>query len=243
MLQLGGKKKGPDRILQWKERFRQNAARAGHPLLQAYYRAGVVDGETSLGDAPLAAMDFETTGLSPDKDAIVSIGLIPLTLKRINSSMSCYWVVNPGIPLKSGSVVIHGITHSEIRKSPDLTDILPELLKVMSGSVMVVHCRQIERGFLNAALKERWREGIEFPVIDTMDIEASFQRRGFKDWWAKIWGRKRRSVRLAASRDRYHLPVYSPHHALTDALATAELFQAQAAWHYTPQTLVRELWD
>ncbi|HAS3970887.1 TPA: 3'-5' exonuclease, partial [Vibrio cholerae] len=39
-----------------------------------------------------------------------------------------------------------------------------------------------------------------------------------------------------------HLPPYSPHHALTDAIATAELFQAQCAYHLPPHTAIQSLW-
>ncbi len=39
-----------------------------------------------------------------------------------------------------------------------------------SSTVVVVRYREIERRFLDAAVRERWGEGIIFPVIDTMDI-------------------------------------------------------------------------
>jgi DNA polymerase-3 subunit epsilon len=51
------------------------------------------------------------------------------------------------------------------------------------------------------------------------------------------------SIRLADSRLRYNLPSYSAHHALIDALATAELLQAQVATHYATDTPVGELWS
>jgi DNA polymerase-3 subunit epsilon len=39
------------------------------------------------------------------------------------------------------------------------------------------------------------------------------------------------------------LPLYQAHHALTDALATAELLQAQIATHYPADVTVGELWS
>ncbi|NLW04889.1 MAG: 3'-5' exonuclease, partial [Pseudomonadaceae bacterium] len=47
---------------------------------------------------------------------------------------------------------------------------------------------------------------------------------------------------LAACRERYGLPNYHPHDALTDALATAELLQAQIAHHYSPDTPLKKVW-
>jgi len=50
------------------------------------------------------------------------------------------------------------------------------------------------------------------------------------------------SIRLADSRRRYGLPRYRPHHAMTDALSSAELLQAQVAHHFAPDTPIRDLW-
>ena len=44
------------------------------------------------------------------------------------------------------------------------------------------------------------------------------------------------------TRRRYGLPFYHPHHALTDALACAELLQAQLITHYGAKTPVGKLW-
>jgi DNA polymerase III subunit epsilon len=230
----------------WKDLYEKRLAQARYPLIRDFYKAGVVEAGTALAEVPMVALDFETTGFDPDKDAIVSIGLVPFTLRRIFGSRARYWVVNPAKELKKESVVFHRLTHSDVLKSPDIAEVLPELIRALSQTVVVVHYRRIERRFLDAAVRQRWDEGIIFPVIDTMDIEARLHRPDAKGWWTylknRLWGRDKQSLRLAASRTRYNLPVYSPHHALTDALATAELFQAQAAWRFTPQTPVSDLW-
>jgi DNA polymerase-3 subunit epsilon len=49
------------------------------------------------------------------------------------------------------------------------------------------------------------------------------------------------SLRLTHARERYNLPCYRPHHALTDALAAAELFLAQVQDQFTPDTPVSDL--
>jgi DNA polymerase-3 subunit epsilon len=151
-------------------------------------------------------------------------------------------VVKPRARLSTESVVVHGITHSEIAAAPDLSQILDQLLEQLRGRVGVVHHRGIERSFLNAALQARIGEGIEFPVIDTMELEARLHRRKPLSLWDRLRGRRPLSIRLAQSRERYHLPHYRPHHALTDALACAELLQAQVADRFSVDTPVGELW-
>lgn len=225
----------------WPTRFRELAAKARDPRLKQFYEAGTPALDTPISEVPLLAMDFETTGLDTRRDGIVSIGIVPMTLERIRCSESCHWVLKPRARLNSESVVIHGITHSEVEHAPDILVILHDLLERMAGHVMVVHYRGIERSFLNATLKDRLGEGIEFPVIDTMELEARLHRRP-RPWWQRLFGKPRESIRLADSRKRYNLPFYRPHHALTDALASAELLQAQITTHYSEDTPVSQLW-
>ena len=229
-------------VIDWPDYFQQQAQQAQHPLLQRFYGCGVVAPETPLNQVPFVAMDFETTGLNPQKNGIVSIGLVPFTLDRIRCAQSRHWILDPGKPLSAESVVIHGITHSDLDDAPDLSRILPQLLRALAGSVVVVHHRGIEQPFLNAALKARIGEGIHFPVVDTMELEARLHRSRPLSLWQRIRGKKPESIRLADSRSRYHLPYYAPHHALTDALASAELLQAQIADRFSPQTAIADLW-
>jgi DNA polymerase-3 subunit epsilon len=81
--------------LDWAGRFQSLAAQTTDPRLRAYYAAGMVSGQTPLGEVPLMAMDVETTGLNPARDGIVSIGILPMTLNRIEASRAKHWIVQP----------------------------------------------------------------------------------------------------------------------------------------------------
>ncbi|MCH4564967.1 MULTISPECIES: 3'-5' exonuclease [Halomonas] len=227
----------------WPAYLADRAARRRHPLLVDYFTAGCPAAETPIAEVPMVAMDMETTGLDARRHAIVSIGLVPFSLSRIRLAERRYWVVRPSRPLSRESVTYHHITHSEVAAAPDLEAVLPDLLEALAGRLAVVHYRHIERPFLNEAVRARLGEGIRFPMIDTMSLEARIHRQSL---WARFrrWlGRPPVSIRLQNSRARYGLPAYQGHHALTDALATAELLQAQIAAHYTPETPVGQLWS
>ena len=233
----------PLSAINWTERFAKLAKTAKDPRLKAFYQAGCVAADTPISQAPLVALDFETTGLNPHKNSIVSIGLLPLSSKRLRCAEAHHWVLKPLSGLNKESIVIHGITHSDLDQAPDLNALLEEFLFKLQGKLIVVHYSGIERPFLNAALQARLGEGIEFPVIDTFELEARMHRQKPLSWWDRFLGRKPVSIRLADSRQRYHLPRYKPHNALTDALATGELLQAQLAYHYAETTPVSELWS
>jgi len=234
--------RGPD----WATIFGRLEAETTQPLLKRFYARGTVAGDTPVSEVPFVALDLETTGTSAERHGIVSIGLVPFTLARIHCSDSRYWVLRPRRPLAEESIAIHRITHEDLRRAPDLGEIVPVLLDAMAGRIAVVHYRGLERPFLRRAVRERLGEGIEFPVVDTMELEARVYRRwkngSMVRFFAGLIGRHPESIRLAQSRARYNLPLYGAHHALTDALASAELLQAQIAWRFKPETLLREIW-
>ncbi|WP_105901989.1 3'-5' exonuclease [Vibrio gangliei] len=226
----------------WNEFFEHQSQAAKDPRLQQFYQVGVIAEDTPLSKVEFVALDFETTGLDIEKDGIISIGLIPFTLQRIYCKQSKHWLVKPRKKLNEDSVIIHGITHSDLSDAPDLKRILDEVLEALAGKIVVVHYQYIERQFFSRALMERIGEGILFPMVDTLAIESVVQQQLVSGWWNKLRGKKPASVRLGTSRTRYNLPSYQPHHALVDAIATAELLQAQILHHYSPETPIKDLW-
>lgn len=228
--------------IDWPNKFKRRAENSEHEFLREYYASGVPSADTPLEEVEFVALDFETTGLNPQNHGIVSIGLVPFTLNRIYLKKSKYWLVKPRKKMSQKSVTIHGITHSDLLDAPDLKDIIQPLLHELSGKIAVVHYRAIERNFLNQSLLLRFKEGIEFPVIDTLQIESQVTRKAYSQFMRWLKGQESESVRLTQTRKRYNLPLYPAHHALSDAIATAELFQAQIAHHYSPQDRIDRFW-
>lgn len=228
--------------INWPYKYELKREKVEHPFLKSFYQNPIAEANTPLNEVEFIAMDFETTGLDSEKDEIITIGIVPFTLNRIYLNRAKHWTVRPRQKLDENSVVIHGITHSDIMDAPDLSEIIEEVLNDLSGKIMVVHYRTIEREFLDQALKRRLGEGIEFPVIDTMEIESLIQSKLTSGFWNRLKRKKPESVRLGQSRMRYGLPAYTPHHALTDAIATAELLQAQIAHHFDSKTSVSTFW-
>lgn len=226
----------------WPQRMAELAEQASDPRLKRFLEAGCVAPDTPMSEVPMVAVDFETTGLDPDQHSIVSIGLVPFSHNRIQLQHSRHWLVRPQLPLHTTSVTIHGLTHSDLEHAPDLSEILDELLPALAGRVMVVHFRAIERPFLDVALRWRLKESIDFPLIDTMAIESHLHPRRKPGRWQQLLGKQPISIRLPDSRGRYNLPHYRPHNALVDAIATAELLQAQLQHHFSPQTPAKDLW-
>ncbi|RDL44819.1 3'-5' exonuclease [Marinomonas piezotolerans] len=227
--------KTTDQIDDWQITFEKLAEEVNTPILRSFYQAGVAGLRIPLRDAPMVALDIETTGLDPNGDDIISIGLVEFSLDRIPLNAAQYWLAKPHGPLTAESVTIHEITHDEIKDAPRLSSFLDEVLTAIAGKIVVVHCAAIERPFLNQAAEKLYGEPLIFPIIDTMALEAEIIH---KPWW-KRFGRQP-SIRLDSCRQRYHLPRYRAHQALIDAISCAELFQAQAAHHYDHDKLTQD---
>lgn len=227
----------------WRRFAQEQRLRVRHPGVKKLYDSVCFDPQLKLIDARFVALDFETTGLNSDQHEIVSIGLVPFTLQRIYLSESQEWLVRPKRVLEHSSVKIHGLTHSQLQQAPELAEVLDAVLNALSDHIVVVHYKYIERDFLYQAVKALTGETLMFPLIDTLSLEDQFHRRGILYRLKQAILGRTESVRLADSRTRYGLPRYPLHSAKIDALATAELFQAQFSYFLDENCRLGDLWE
>lgn len=228
--------------VEWAQYMAGMAETSRHPLLVRFFQAPWPVADAPLESIQFMALDIETTGLEAANHAIVSVGMIPFTLARIRSDQAWHQLVRPPGDLRPESVTFHHITHSDLQQAPRFADIAADLLERLKGKVVVVHYHPLERAFLRHAFRDALGEGLHFPLVDTMQIEARLYPRRKLSWLSRLVGKQPISLRLNDSRHRYGLPTYHAHHALTDALATAELLQAQVATHFSAQQAIGTLW-
>jgi DNA polymerase-3 subunit epsilon len=221
------------------EQIQQKLPESLHTFYHEHLINGV-SGQQTVEGTDFVAVDIETTGLNAQQDDIVSIGLVPFDHKRIYLAKAQYWVVRSQ-HLTSESVVVHQITHSEVADAPSLASVLPEVMEYLQGKQVVVHYRYMEREFFRTAVAEWLEENFLFPVIDTLELEAEYLREN-QSVISRVFKQQLPPLRLLNARERYNLPAYENHNALVDALATAELLQAQISKQDLTKLPVRELW-
>lgn len=171
----------------------------------------------------LLAVDLETTGLDPKRDDILSLGWVSVRCNRIDLGDAYYRLVRTARAIPEASAVVHRITDDQAARGEILDDVLAELLKRLAGKVMIAHHATVEKGFLDAACQRLYGVRLPVPVIDTQILAKRTCERhhiAFKD----------SDLRLHTLGEHYNLPRYDAHNALSDALAAAELFLAQAAY-------------
>jgi len=179
-------------------------------------------------DLEIVAIDLETTGLDPSKDEILSIGMVNIDRWNIKLSTSWHSIVRIDKAIPGETAVIHQITDDQSAAGAPLEALLPEVLKRLAGRPMLVHYSPIEQNFLSAACQKLYGAPFVAPIIDTLEIaQRTFQRRNHTI--------QPGDLRLFNLRPRYNLPQYKAHNALSDALATAEVFLALADNLYAEQ--------
>ena len=175
----------------------------------------------NLDNCKYLAVDIETTGLSSNKDTILSIGFVPINRRCIDLSQAQHFYVKTQVSVGE-SATIHNIKDSDIQtKGQAIEDVMTSLLKALSGRVLLVHYANLDYSFLNIACKKLYGIPLQCQVIDTLQVE---KRRLLREN-----PNHAPTLRLDDCRQNYNLPRYSAHNALTDALATAELWVAQMA--------------
>jgi len=170
------------------------------------------------------SLDLETGGLDARHDPILAVGMLPVRGGTIQLGEAFESLVRPeaGDAIGAASVRLHQLVPGDVRDAPPLTDVLRAVDERLAGGVLLVHQAAIDVRFLrraHAAMGVRWAKP---RVVDTVDLLVRVAKKArFIDPDAQ---HQLPSLNLSDSRRRFGLPDYAAHHALTDAIATAELF-------------------
>jgi len=176
------------------------------------------------------AVDLETTGLSADRDEIVSIGMVTLSGNRIDLSTATHLLIRPQQAMPEASAVIHRITDDRAQEGMEMEVALRELLRQLRGRVLIAHHAPFEWRFLDRACQRCYGGRFLAVVVDTQAVARCWLERRGRSF-------RTRDLRLDALREWYSLPRYPAHNALSDAVAAAELFLAQLGQRESERSL------
>lgn len=157
-----------------------------------------------------AVLDFETTGLSSDKDHIIQVGLALVDeTGAIGASYGSF--VKPEGPIPPEITRLTGIKDEDVAEAPSLEEMLSELVPHLNDAILVGHSVEFDANFLQAALDRSGYLPFSGRLLDTLELsrllfptQSSYALRNL-------------TQALGIAHDR-------PHQADSDALATAELF-------------------
>lgn len=175
------------------------------------------------------ALDLETSGLDARRHHVESVGMVPIRGGSICWGERWYREVRRstaaasiGDTAERRSIEIHGLLPDRRDEAPELAELLGEIEKRLRGAVLLLHHGRLDLAFLHRAFHRAGRPWPRPPVVDTAHLLArlSHRRRQLEPWAEPLPGQ------LGEARRALGLPPHREHHALDDALATAELMLA-----------------
>jgi DNA polymerase-3 subunit epsilon len=178
---------------------------------------------TSWAQGRYCVLDFETTGLDPLRDQILSYGLIPIENGRILSSRAQYGLVRADSPVPASSIVVHSLRQADLANAPSLEEGLDTILDALDGRILVAHAAWVERGFLAQAAADHHRAGRFGRFSSFRCIDTAVLARRCLDLPPLPRGQ---SIALEYLGSRLGVPIHTPHNALGDAMTTAQVFLA-----------------
>lgn len=208
--------------LEWQQRRLAATAPAGSALAD-YLQQPLPNANAASDSLEYLALDFETTGLKPNEDRIVSMGWVVIRNEGIQLKDAQHLLIRPESALAADSVTVHGITDAHAEAGMRERKALDALLNALKGRILLAHHVEIEAGFLRAACARQYGSTLPFRSIDTLQLSKRVLGRQTEGPFAPG------ALRLFNLRERYGLPRYRPHSALEDALSAAELFLALLA--------------
>lgn len=168
------------------------------------------------------ALDLEMSGLRPGKDRILSVGMVPIRQGLIRYGERFSSLVRPADldGLSTEGLRAHHILPSEISGAPTLAEVLPEVDRRLREGTLLVHFAQLDLAFLRDGYRRCGLHWPAPPLVDTINLLLE-QHHRLQQWTPHPAPPR---TALGEARADLGLPAYPSHDALSDALATAELF-------------------
>jgi DNA polymerase-3 subunit epsilon len=176
----------------------------------------------SILKADYTVIDTELTGLNIKKDSIISIGAIKMNGTKIHLDKTFYKLANPESKLKPESVVVHGITPSDVAKERNIDEIIKEFIEFCGKDILVGYCVSIDISFINQELKRLAANPIKNYIIDILYLYEHLKKNLTSN---RCFSISTHSTSLYEIAKCFEIPLYNSHNALFDAYITAQLFQ------------------
>jgi len=186
-------------------------------------KTGFSEGAVSIGEATYVVLDTELTGLDLRNDSILSIGALKMHGGSIDLGDTFYELMNPRTEIKHESVVVHGITPSEVAEKPPIDTVICRLLDFCADHILIGHFISLDMSFINREMKRVCGRELANRLVDTHRI-YEWIKSGSGSFGGHLNGQEE-DLNLFTLAREYGVPVSEGHNALSDAFITAQLFQ------------------
>ncbi len=182
--------------------------------LQAWKKLPPAPLTAPFNQARCVVVDVETSGLNLQRDRLISIGAVAVVNGQIALGDSFSAVLRQASPSNKENILLHGIGGAEQAEGAPAADALFSFLDYLDKDPLIAFHVTFDRTMIQRALKEYLGMAFKHPWLDLAYLMPALHpplapRYRTLDDWSSHFG-----IRNDAR-----------HNALSDALATAQLFQ------------------
>ena len=177
-------------------------------------------------------LDLEFTSLNPQQGDIISLGWVKIIDGAVELN-TCKYTLVKCLTTFNDSASIHGLRHCDLNDGIEISSAIDQLLLDLQGCILVFHHSPLDLAYLNKYLIKFHNSRLIYPYIDTLALEK-------KKWYLRQDHIPKGALSLNNCRAQYNLSKHTAHHALEDAIATAELLLAHIQ-HKRDIVLARDL--
>lgn len=152
----------------------------------------------------MIALDIETTGLSPENDAITEIAALRFNGPRVEDTFQT--LVNPNRPIPANITQLTRISNDMVRNAPQIGEVIFELADFIGRDTIVGHNIGFDLRFL-----QNYGILVKNPVFDTYELASVLLPRASR-------------YNLASLAQQMGIIVQDQHRALADCTSTYQLY-------------------
>lgn len=163
----------------------------------------------ALRGAPIAVLDFETTGPDPRTCIPVQVAVTHCLLGDSAPEVVHQALINPGVPIPPDATAVHRITDEMVRGAPGWPEAVHDVLRALEGRVLVAFNLTFDWQVLVRGVKAA---GLDPACVPLGALDPLV--------WTKVVHRYEKGKRLTDVCARYGVPIEA-HDAAADTVATA----------------------
>ncbi|MFT5497403.1 MAG: DNA polymerase-3 subunit alpha (Gram-positive type) [Kiritimatiellia bacterium] len=164
----------------------------------------------SLDDTTFVAIDTETTGLNPQLDRIIEIGVVKFKAGKIIERKD--WLIDPEMTIPLEAINVHGITDEMVKGKPHFKEVYPKLIAFIKDTTLLAHNAAFDERFLEVETNRLEKTpSLTNPVICTIRL-------------CRTWFPELKSYQLSELVKTFDLEPGEYHRALGDAEHLSHLF-------------------
>ncbi|MBU9722059.1 MULTISPECIES: exonuclease domain-containing protein [Bacillaceae] len=168
--------------------------------------------EIPFEDLNVTIFDLETTGFYPSRgDKILSVGAVKVNGACISEEKPFYSLIYGEEQPPETIVELTGISKDMLQHAPLIGNVLEDFFHYIQRDTLVAHHAGHERNFMQYYCKAVLKTGFEHRIVDTTFL-------------TKIVEPTQSLITLDDCCSYYGIDIKKRHHALYDAMATAELW-------------------